>query len=215
VTLFPLFLASAFLVAYLVLPMRIGGWWYVYPREITPAFYLLLAAVPDMPKQLWFRLPIVAAVAFYAGRIGLFVATEYQKFDSVTRDFTSIVAHVPRTPRLLYLVFDRSDSTRSMSPVVHLPAWIQAEKGGALSFHFASAEYGPVTYRTRSDKVPPPVPERWEWNPDWFQLARHGGWFDCFLVRRADDPSWLFASDRRIELVAHEGKWWLYRRSGK
>lgn len=212
VTLLPLAFGGAFLVAYLLLPMRIGGWWYVYPREITTAFYLLLAAVPDMPKQLWFRLPIVTALAFVTGRIGLFVATEYRSFDGATQDFTSVVAHVSPAPRLMYLVFDRAGSTRSMSPFVHLPAWVQAEKGGALSFHFASSEYGPVTYRTRSQNVPPPVPERWEWNPDWFQLDRHGSWFDHFLIRRADDPSWLFASDPSIRPVAHSGEWWLYRR---
>ncbi len=215
VTLLPLLLALGFFLSYLLLPIRIGSWWYVYPREVTPAFYLLLAAVPDMPKQCWFRLPIVGALAFFTGRIGLFVGTEYRKFEAVTRDFTSVVAHVPRAPRLLYLIFDHTGSARAKSPFVHLPAWVQAEKGGALSFHFASSEYGPVRYRTHGGDVPPSVPEQWEWNPRWFQLERHGAWFDCFLVRRADNPSFLFASDPEIRLVAHEGKWWFYQRGGK
>ena len=69
------------------------------------------------------------------------------------------------SPKLMYLVFDHSGSTRSTTPFIHLPAWIQAEKGGWLSWHFVSWDLHPIRYRENDAHVPPPRPERWEWIP--------------------------------------------------
>lgn len=212
VTLLPLLFAGGFLVAYLMLPMRIGLWWYVYPREITPALYVLFAVVPDMPRSGWFRLALTAALAWFAGPIGYHVAVQYHDFEKNTADFQRIVQKIPKAPRLLYLVFNHDGSTRAVTPFIHLPAWVQAEKGGALSFHFIGWNHNPVAYREKSPHVPPPVPEHWEWQPSWFDVRRHGAWFDWFLVRRYANPSGSFAADPSISLVEQQGTWWLYRR---
>jgi len=94
-----------------------------------------------------------------------------------------------------------------------LPAWIQAEKGGALGFHFAQWGFYPVRYRSNSASVPPPSDERFEWTPEHFDVQKHGAWFDTFLVRHKIDPHQLFDRDPTIHLVGRYGTWWLYRRA--
>lgn len=211
VTLLPLLFGAGFLLAYLVLPMRIGVWWYVYPREITPAVFVALAVVPDLPKQGWYRLPAVAAFVLLTGQMGFHVAKQWYAFEKVTADFRAIAPEVPAAPRLMYLVFDHGGSTKRATPFIHLPAWIQAEKGGWLSFHFASWGASPIRYREGADN-PPPTPDRWEWTPHRFRAEKHGHWFDTFLIRHRRNPDYLFRADPAVKQVAHQGTWYLYRR---
>ncbi len=215
VTLLPVILAGGFVLTYLMLPMRIGFWWYVYPREITSALFIGLAVVPDMPRVWWLRLPLVAVIALAVGRIGFLVAEQYYDFNKATADFRRIEKLVPKDTKLMYLVFDHDGSQRQTTPFIHLPAWIQAEKGGALSFQFVGWNYSPIRYREHDPNVPPPVPDRWEWTPQRFQVLRHGKWFDEFLIRQHSDPSARLAADPSIVLVAHDGSWWLYRRKSQ
>jgi hypothetical protein len=211
----PLGCAAVFLGLYLVLPMEIGLWWYVYPREATAAAFLLLGAFPDLPRPLWLRAPLVAALA--AGGLGVsaVVAKNYAVFDKATADFTAITKEIPRAPKLLYLVFDHGGSTRTTTPFIHLPAYVQAENGGWLSFHFATWGATPIQYRPRSAPgavIPPATPLRWEWTPQVFNVARNAAFFDWFLVRRGSSPDAIFQADPAIERVDHVGTWWLYRR---
>ncbi len=209
----PLCLCAGYAFAYFVMPMRIGIWWYVYPREATSALLVLLALMPDMPKIWYLRAATVVVVSVAVGRLGFFVAEQYFAFEKATLDFREVAKAVPQKPRLMYLVFDHSGSSRRVTPFIHLPAWIQAEKGGALSFHFSGWNQSPIRYRTDSAAVPPGVPDRWEWTPHRFRLDQHGAFFDTFLVRSTADPGYLFRGDPSIEQAAHDGTWWLYQRS--
>ncbi len=215
VTLLPLVLAAGYLVTYLTLPMRIGLWWYVYPREITTAVFIGLAVMPDLPKQWWLKLPAVAAIAFVTGEMGFFIARQWHAFDATTRDFVAVKEHIVRAPKLMYLVFDHTGSSKRNTPYIHLPAWVQAEKGGWLSFHFIGWNHSPIRYRLNDPNVPPPTSDRWEWSPQRFRVEKHGTWFDEFLVRHRRSPAYLFRSDPSVQLVANEGTWWLYRRDTK
>jgi hypothetical protein len=70
-------------------------------------------------------------------------------------------------------------------------------------------------YRDRAEPgavVPPVVPLRWEWTPQRFSVLEHGAFFDWFLIRDRSSPAARFTADPSIELVAHEGSWWLFRR---
>lgn len=213
VTLLPLILAGGYLLAYLILPIRIGLWWYVYPREITTAVFIALAVIPDLPKQWWLKLPAVVAMGALTGELGFFVARQWHAFNETTRDFEAVKEHISRAPKLLYLVFDHSGSSKRTTPYIHLPAWVQAENGGWLSFHFIGWNHSPIRYRKDDPNVPPPTSDRWEWSPHRFRMDRHGAWFDEFLIRRSSSPAHLFKSDPNVQLVAHQGKWWLFRRN--
>ncbi|WP_438032627.1 hypothetical protein [Sorangium sp. So ce204] len=213
----PVACAIVFLGLFLSLPLQIGLWWYVYPREIVAALFLALGAFPDLPRSPWLKVPAVLALSAAAVFLGAVARDNYRRFDQSTRDFDAIIARIPRAPRLLYLVFDHGGSTRTTTPFIHLPAWVQATRGGWLSFHFAVWDASPVAYRPREEPgavVPPPTPLRWEWTPSVFDVRRHGAFFDWFLVRRRAGANHLFAKDPSIVAVDHVGDWWLYRRSG-
>jgi hypothetical protein len=218
VTVVPLACAAVFLGLFLVLPMQMGVWWYVYPREATAAAFIVLGAFPDLPRSFWLRLPLAAALAVGGLGVARVVVDNYAKFDPVTRDFAAIVKEIPRAPKLMYLVFDHGGSTRTNTPFIHLPAYVQAEEGGWLGFHFAVWGASPIVYRPRGEAgavVPPAVPLRWEWTPQLFDVKRHGTFFDWFLVRMGGSPDRLFAADPSIERVDHVGTWWLYRRRAR
>jgi hypothetical protein len=207
-------LLGGYAVLYLALPMQIGSWWYVYPREAVSVAYMGLACAPSLPTSPWIRAAMVLVVAVFVGRIGFFAATQTHEFTLANEDFLAIKREAKMAPRLMYLVFDHGGSTRNVTPFIHLPAWIQAEKGGALSFHFVGLAHGwPIRYRSETPEVPPPFPERWEWTPQRYVHAIHGAWFDEFLIRTRRNPSYLFRSDPTVTQVAQHGTWWLFRRS--
>ena len=208
--------AGAFLGLYLVLPMEIGLWWYVYPREITAAAFVALGLLPDLPRAPWLRAAAVAVMALALVPLGRLTIDAYAHFDDATADFARISARLPQAPKLLYLVFDHGDSDAVNTPFIHLPAYVQAERGGWLSFHFAMWENSPVVYRDRREPgavVPPQVPLRWEWTPRVFRVRQHGAFFDWFLVRSRERPDVRFAADPSIAFFANEGTWWLFRRT--
>jgi hypothetical protein len=215
VTVVPLACAAVFLGLFLVLPMQMGAWWYVYPREATAAAMVALGAFPDLPRNPWLRVPLAAALALAGIAPARVVIDNYARFDPATRDFAAITEQIPRAPKLMYLIFDHGGSTRTTTPFIHLPAYVQAEKGGWLSFHFAVWGQTPINYRPRDEPgavVPPAVPLRWEWTPQLFDVHKHGEFFDWFLVRQGYSPDRLFAADPTIERVDHRGSFWLYRR---
>lgn len=210
----PLGAALAFGLLFLTLPMQAGIWWYIYPREALAACFIALALLPDLPRHPIVRTALVGVLAVPGLQMSTFVARQYEAFDRSTEDFHAITRQIPQAPRLLYLVFDHRGSTRTSTPFIHLPAYVQAEKGGWLSFHFATWGASPIVYRddVPPETLPPPTPLRWEWTPQRFRVADHGAWFDWFLIRRRDAPDGLLAADPTIERVDHVGMWWLYRR---
>lgn len=214
-SLVPVACAVVFLGLFFTLPMQIGAWWLVYPREATAAAYIAVAILPGLPRSPLVRAPLITAIAIAALTYGQLVTVHYASFDRETVDFAKITERLPQAPKLLYLIFDHSGSTRGTTPFIHLPAYVQAEKGGFLSFNFVMWGAAPMSFRSRSEPgavVPPPVPLRWEWTPHLFDVAQHGGFFDWFLVRSPRSGDALFKADPEIERVDHVGKWWLYRR---
>jgi hypothetical protein len=206
-----------FVALYLILPMERGIWWYVFPREITAAFFLVPALLPDLPRKTWAHLGFAVWSAIAIAPLAEHVADAHREFGMTTTHFREIIRELPKAPKLLYLVYDHDGSRAQSSPYVHLPAYAQAERGGWLSYHFAQFESSPFRYRNASDPeadIPPKTPVRWEWSPQLFQLDQHGGFFDWFLVRRASSADVLFAADPAISRVAHFENWWLYHRQG-
>ena len=66
------------------------------------------------------------------------------------------------------------------APYIHAAAWAQAARGGAAMVTFADFPQSPI--RFRDDDRPPPVPPRWEWEPQRVapeQLA----WYEYALIR--------------------------------
>jgi hypothetical protein len=215
VTVVTLACVAVFLAMYLMLPMQVGDWWYIYPREILAAAFIALGLMPDLPTPGLPRLLLLGLVAFAVACQAFYVAGRYQAFDEATDDFEEIKRRIPPAPRLGYIVFDNDGSDRAMTPFVHLPGWVQAEKGGWLSFNFVGWNASPVKYRADSPDVPPPCPTRFEWQPDLFDVATRGKFFDVFLARSVSAPDATFGVDPSIRQTAHVGTWWLYERDAE
>ncbi len=209
---------AAFFLLFLLLPMEIGLWWYIYPREAVATAALALGLLPDLPRAALLRVPIVLALGLAPVGIARAITTNYQAFDRATADFHQITREIPIAPKLMYLVLDHGGTKKKNTPFIHLPAYVQAEKGGWLGFHFAMFGASPILYRDPAAPgavIPPPVPLRWEWTPHRFQALEHGRFFDWFLVRSGTSPAGLFRTDPTIVPVEHVGMWWLYRRETK
>lgn len=206
---------GAFFLLFMKLPMAAGLWWYIYPRECVATALVALGFLPDLPRFVGFRLPLVVALALGPRPLTTAIANNYREFDRVTADFHRISRNIPVGPKLMYLIFDHSGTKKKNTPFIHLPAYIQAEKGGWLGFHFSTLGASPILYRDPHEPgavVPPPVPLRWEWTPQRFSVLEHGRFFDWFLVRNPLPPGQLFRADPTIGLVDRNGSWWLYRR---
>ena len=217
VTIAPLACAIVFLVLFLILPMWINAWWYVYPREATAATIIAFGVCPDLPRARWLRVALVALMAVPAIRVAREVKDCYADFAAPSEDFYRITRRIPQAPKLFYLIFEHSGTRRSTTPFIHMPAYVQAEKGGWLSWHMGRWRQSPVHYRWPSDEgavLPPDTPARWEWTPERFKLSMTP-FFDWFLVRKKGSPDALFAKDPTIVRVDHVGTWWLYRRVPK
>lgn len=202
-------------LAYLVLPMEMGSWWFIYPRESTALVFLALALLPDLPRRTPFRLGAVLWLVAAVAPLGAVAIDSHRAFAETTSDFERVTAHIPHAPKLMYLVFDRSGAPTLQSPFLHLPAYVTMERGGWSSFSFAWLGHSPLRYRDPNEPgavVPPRPPPRWEWTPHRFELHVHGEFYEWFLVRSKATPVGLFETDPRIELVAHEGRWWLFHR---
>src|SRR4029079_18513091 len=122
--------------------------------------------LPDLPRAPHLRASIVLALALAPVGITKAVAKQYRTFDEVTDDFHQILRDIPQAPRLLYLIFDHGGVPKITTPFIHFPAYVQAERGGWLSWHFTELGAAPFAYRSRSDPhaiIPPPTPVRWEW----------------------------------------------------
>jgi hypothetical protein len=205
--------AAVFFWMFLVLPMQIGVWWYVYPREVVAASFVALGLCPDLPRPASLRMLATLGIAYVAARQAELVVQSYEQFDRVSADFQRIVKNVPKAPRLGYMVFDHGGSLQVSTPFIHLPAWVQAEKGGTLSFHFVSWNQSPIRYRKDSAAVPPDTPLRFEWTPERFDINTRGRFFDTFLIRSRFSPASILAVDPTLHLVENDGTWWLFQRS--
>lgn len=204
--------AIVFVYMYLTLPMQMGIWWYVYPREILAALFIAVALIPDLPKTGWVRAPIVGAVAYGAIAQASLVADRFAVVASDNADLRRVIEQIPTAPKLGYMVWDRDAPGLLAHPYIHMPAWVQAERGGSLSFHFIGWNAWPIRYRYGSPAVPPTTPNRFEWTPERFDLRTRGEFFDWFLVRRAAGPDPRFRELPALRLVDHVGAYWLYHR---
>ncbi len=208
VTLVPLACAVVFIALFVTLPLWIGEWFYVYPREATAATVVLYGACPDLPRVAWLRVALVAALAAGALGVGRQVTRHYAEFARESEDLHAITRRIPVGPRLFYDVADHEGSSRAVSPFSHLPAYVQAEKGGWLSWSFAGWNTAPVVYRPRDEPgavLIPALPPRWD-------TRAEQPFYDWILVRQATPPDRAFAHDPALHRVDHVGKWWLYQR---
>jgi hypothetical protein len=207
VTLVPLCCALVFLAMFATLPLFIGSWFYVFPREATAAVVVLFGASPDLPRSPWLRIPLVFALCAAAVHTSRACAAEYSEFAETTEDLYAITRPITRAPKLFYSIADHSGSNRTTSAYSHLAAYVQAEKGGWLSWSFAVWNHSPVTYKKPDEQGVVTLPPFPRWDPRYEKP-----FYDWILYRQKDSPAATFVRDPKIKLVDHRGMWWLFHR---
>jgi hypothetical protein len=171
VTALPLLLGGGLFLAYLTLPLDVL--WFTSTREYGRDGGDAHGCRADLPSGFMGRLAFCSLFAACSVPMTRFVANRFREFDAATADFRSVVAAMPQAPKLFYLIYYTGDSAKRVSPFLHLPAWIQAEKGGSLGFHFAEWGLYPVRYRTRSEAGRRRF-ERLRMDAEYFNVQEHG-----------------------------------------
>lgn len=197
------------LALYLVLPMEVGGWWFVYPRE---AFFVAVTAPAALPALSLRPLQLVAVVlaVVAAPWPAEEAARRWPEHDRWTAGFDDVVARIPQGSGVMALV----SATRApgpYAPLLHFGAWANALRGGHPAWSFAVFGASPVVHR--AGKEPPRLPVRWEWTAtSTFRFDRHGRGWDHFLVGHAPVTRLFRGHLGRDVEVVHQSRQWAYVR---
>jgi hypothetical protein len=176
---------------------------------VIPALLIAFLPKPRSGDSVGLTRPALAAVtvtwlAWFGVRL--------VEFNREARSFYELVARLPSGLAMRPLIFDRTSRAFPGVPVyLHYPAYYQVEKGGSQGFSFAVYPSSAIRFRGAH---PPLMDAGAEWNPKAFDATREAPRYDYFLVRsELDRSAELFANATvPIELDAHVGDWWGYRR---
>lgn len=150
----------------------------------------------------------VFAVLLWAGVNML----RFSAFDLETRDFRAITALIGSGKRAGSLVAAAGSRQFRYPIFMHFPSWYQAEHRGVVDYNFGLFYVTVVRYK-------PEHRPNWEtgiaWDPGRFDWNKNqGDSYDYFIVRSdVDVGERVFKSALpKVDLVAQQGWWWLYRR---
>lgn len=202
-------LLSAFAL-YLAAPTRGLGAWHVNQRYalFVGAFLPLLIAPA---ASAWRRRLGRGVLVVFLLAWTVWLVRSFEDVDPENRRLASVLDAVPEHASILGLVFDPGFGVLQGAPIFyHSHVWHQVERGGIAESSFASSYPSLARYREgvepRSRRILNREPFRFDPHKD--------GPFDYYLVRVDRDLAAELFRDLPVELVAHEGMWWLYRRSG-
>ena len=82
VTALPALIAVAYLFTFLVLPLNIGQWYFVYPREAVSVVFFALGMMPDLPRAWSWRIPMFAVLASSTLSMSSFDFDRWAEFQS-------------------------------------------------------------------------------------------------------------------------------------
>jgi hypothetical protein len=135
-------------------------------------------------------------------------------FKENERDFKKILSRMEENKRVMSLIYDNEPSLPFAPPFQHYGKWYAAVKPGQVNYSFSIDpsmwHFVPLRYKGEPRPILDP------WNPNSFNWHHHKGEiYDYFLVRSLSRVDHVFAdSGNSIVLIAQEGKWFLYGKSG-
>jgi len=198
------------LALYLALPMHLASGQHIHFRHalLAVAFMPLLAQAPVGPGAR--RI----APAVLAGLTALTFAIHWShlfRFDREARSFDDVIARLPDAPKVYYLDWDRSGRVTETYAYHHFHAYIQARRGGVISFSFPEMFWNiPVRLREAAG-VPSPAEES-EWINRLFDYDEIGDFYDYVLVRkRARQRGVESLAKFPYERIYSNPPWELYR----
>jgi hypothetical protein len=133
------------------------------------------------------------------------------RFDREARDFDEVIAQLPDAPRVYFLNWDPSGRVTRTNAYLHFHAYIQARRGGLISFSFPGL-FWVMPMRQREDAGIPTLSEGAEWSPRSFDYDAIGDFYDYVLVReREKRPGVASLAKFPYDLIYSNPPWELYR----
>jgi hypothetical protein len=210
VRLIPLLLITLVL---LLVPTLLFGNMYTFQRFtfLAMPLYLIMFDRPVNTGGTQYSLRLFAPLIAFSWIA--YMSVHALQFNKDMQGFDAILAKAAPGKRALSLDFVRDDSNSIAPEFLHFPAWYAALKAGVADPSFAVTFVQPVSYKP--EQIPVAKFEGFEWNPQWFDWKKfEGDKYDYFIARAPKDMGgYLFRSAPcKIELAAHAGEWWLYRK---
>jgi hypothetical protein len=139
--------------------------------------------------------------------------THLVRFDREARPFERVIAKLPDAPKLYFLCWDREGSVVRTHPYHHFHAYVQARRGGIISFSFPEMFWN-IPVRLRSAAGVPAADKRAEWRPRFYDYDDSGYFYDHVLVRTQPGAAGGVETLAKFpyELVYSDPPWELYRR---
>lgn len=201
-------LACAF--AFVVLPHSIGWFGFVDGRLVPLILMLCFLALRRSAISARLQRLLDHGSIVVAAIITLLALVASHRFQDEARGYDRILARIPTGARFLNLPLDADSAIFAAHPFIHYDKLVLAERPVLVSdlwFHQGTGVYpkpgNPVLDLPAS--YTPSVLKTIDW-----PAYRLGDW-DYVLIRTrpyAQAP----ATPARLQLVEHEGGWWLYRR---
>ncbi|MGM0577349.1 MAG: hypothetical protein ACQEXJ_16615 [Myxococcota bacterium] len=208
----PEILAVVMAGIYLLSPISYKWIWPISHRlaPLVVLFGLATLTWRRLPARPWLLVVPATALSLWAASVHV---EKFEAFEDEAGAVREVVRQAAPGKRLTALIFDRGSEVVNHAPYLHFGQYYVVERGGVATFSFVDFPQSPVRYADGA--APPRLPNRWEWTPHRFRFPRHGRWYDYFLVRDGgpEHPRNPFGRwDRRVELVARQGRWALYRK---
>ncbi len=208
----PEIITLALLAVTLLSPISYKWIWPISHRMIPVVALFALAALAWRTLPLRPVLLILPAtlLTLYASHVHIERADAFAEEAGAVRD---VLTHAEPGRRLHALIYDRGSRHINHAPYLHFGQYYVVDRGGVATFSFVDFPQSPVRYDP--ERGPPRLPNRFEWTPEKFDLAKHGDYYDYFLIRdggrrKARKPFGRRAGE--VELVHRDGRWALYKR---
>jgi hypothetical protein len=197
------------LAAYFTLPSSWLSTGFIFDRLgvfIVPLWLMLWDPPATTPSRSVDWAAILLPIVWTLANLPRFVA-----FGKETEPFRHVLAQMEPGRTVAAMVVDAYSPQFDAPVYMHFPSWYQATGRGIVDFNFGEFYVQPVRYRRDAGAR---MNDRLAWYPFAFRWDADGGdKYDYFMIKATADVSATIFKERlgSVELVAHEGGWWLYR----
>jgi hypothetical protein len=204
------------LFAYLALPHHLQAYELMtfFPRFAPLTMVMMLPLMPAGLKRLSgeLRALLPLPAVLFGVLYGRELANHYRRYGVETADFVAMLDRAQPGHKALGLVFDRQSRVmRIESSLLGIPNYYVAVHNSPASMTplwYCGMRHIPCRLRPEIKDLPTPGP----WEPGRLDADRAVPFFDYFFVR-SPPPGNLFGKRQwAMELLAHQGTWWLWRR---
>jgi hypothetical protein len=204
------------LFAYLALPhhLQVFELMTFFPRFAPLAVAMMLPLIPGGLKRAspevraLLPLPAVLLGVLY----GRELVRHYEQYGKEMADFLAVLDRAEPGHRATGLVFDRQSRVMHIeSTLVGLPSYYVADHHARLSMtplSYCGMRHIPCRHKPEFRDLPDPG----AWEPGKLDPDRAVPFFDYFFVRSPPRGDLFGRRQWAMELLAHQGSWWLWRR---